>query len=703
MKTRLEMKDGVAHLLLDDPDKKVNTLGGEMVEEISSRLDELAGDGGVKAVVIRSPKPTGFLAGADIDELKSIALSPQAEEGGTRASRRGQALMDKVEDFPKPVVAAVHGPCLGGGLELALAAQARVAGDDPSTRLGLPELKLGILPGFGGTYRLPRLVGLVGAMEAILASKTFEARQALKRGLVDEVAAVEQLPGVAGRLALSLLQPSARGRLLGRRHAALPLGQRLMGAPGLKSLAVAKARKQVVSRTGTHYPAPLEFLELLSSRLGSPRAAHLDAEARALGRLLATPVAANLIRLFFLGQDAKRQVKGAKGARVERAGIIGSGFMGSAIAIPLADKAGLPVALKDTSESVLGRALKKGWDFESGRARRRQVSRLEAERRFHLFSPSLGWEGFSRVDVAIEAVPEILDLKRSIMAEAEAAMRPDAVIASNTSTLPITSLAEGARHPERIVGMHFFSPAERMPLVEVIPGGKSSPQALATVVDLALRMGKTPVVVADRPGFLVNRILFPYLLESLLMLEEGIPVARVDKAAVDFGMPLGPVKLIAEVGVEVTVKAGHVMLKAFGDHLAAPRLMERPDFAQAFAKGPDGKARVNPAMISQWVGKPDPGIPDRDIQDRLFVAMILEGLRCLKEGIVAEAGMLDLAMVFGTGFPPFRGGLMREADRLGAPALLQRCRELAAQYGPRFQPLPELEEKAQNGGRFCQA
>jgi 3-hydroxyacyl-CoA dehydrogenase/enoyl-CoA hydratase/3-hydroxybutyryl-CoA epimerase len=687
MKTRVEISAGVAHLILDDPDKKLNTLGKAMILELGQVLDELAVKAEVRALVIRSAKSGGFLAGADIDELRGIALSSGARAGGLQASQAGQALMNKIEDFPKPVLAAIHGPCLGGGLELALACHARLAANHPSTRLGLPELSLGIVPGFGGTYRLPRVLGLVRAMEMVLASKTLEAKQAYKQGLVDDLCSLEQLPQVAQEMALA---PR-------RKKKPLPLALGIMQWPGLKNFAIARAKSKVLEKTRGRYPAPLRFLSILQSQYGKARDPALLAEAEALADTLASPEARNLVKLFFLSQEAKKQGGAQRPSKVRSVGVVGSGFMGSGIAIPLVDKAQVAVTLKDSNQAMLGRAMKKAWDYEMKRVKRKQVDQVEGLRRFQMLSPSAGTEGFQRLDLVIEAVPEVLDLKKKVFAELEGVMRPEAILASNTSTLPISQLSGGARHPQRFIGMHFFSPAEVMPLVEVIPGKETSAETTSATLDLAMKMGKTPVLVKDSPGFLVNRILLPYALEAAQMVAEGVPVAQVDEAAVDFGMPMGPIRLVGEVGVEVMLKALHSIVGAFQGHMAVPAWVEHPDLAKAFSKGQDGKWSVDAPLIQGWVNLPDPKLPDQDVQDRLFHAMLNEAARCLAEGIVTDPGLLDLAMVMGTGFPPYKGGPLTEADARGTSAVLTRGRLLAQKYHARLGP-PELLEKKGTGG-----
>jgi 3-hydroxyacyl-CoA dehydrogenase/enoyl-CoA hydratase/3-hydroxybutyryl-CoA epimerase len=672
--TRIEKSGPIAHLVLDDQAEKLNTLGKAMIDELMAQVAALKADTEVKAVVLRSGKASGFLAGANLNELQALSTSQDAVTDGYNAAKAGQALMNAIEDCGKPTVAAVHGPALGGGCEITLCCTARVAAID-SAKIGLPEIQLGILPGFGGSYRLPRLLTHATALPLILASTQLDARRALKNGLVDDICPVEQLPQVAEALALSLLKPGTKERLAEIRWDKQPFVNRFLEKGPLRAIVLRKAREGVMAQTKGVYPAPLKVLSVIAQH-DNNRTESLEREAKGLGELLATDVSRNLVRLFFLGQDAKKQAGGVKGAKVAKAAVVGAGFMGSGIAIPLVTRAKLPTALKESNLEVLGKALKKVKDYLGKGVAKRRVTPVAAQQQFDLLNPGAGAADFGQVDLLIEAVPEILDLKHKVFDELETLVRQDTILASNTSTLPIGDIAAKAKVPERFIGMHFFSPAEVMPLVEIIPGPKTSKEAVATVVDLSLKMGKTPVVVKDSPGFLVNRILMPYLLEAIQLVDEGVPVALVEAAATEFGMPVGPIKLIGEVGVPVIQHVFEILHSHYKDHLPNPAWMGRADFGSAFVRDAAGKMQIQPSLIEGWVGKPNPGYPPDDIQDRLFLAMLNEGARTMAEGLVPEPGLLDLAMIYGTGFPPYRGGLLREADKRGLRACLDRCHAL---------------------------
>jgi 3-hydroxyacyl-CoA dehydrogenase/enoyl-CoA hydratase/3-hydroxybutyryl-CoA epimerase len=694
--TRIEKSGPVAHLIMDDAPEKLNTLGKAMITELAERIAELKVDASVQAMVIRSGKASGFLAGANLNELQSLSASKDAVTDGYLAAKGGQALMDAIEDLGKPVVAAIHGPALGGGCELALACTARVAATE-GVKIGLPEIQLGILPGFGGSWRLPRLLTHMAALPLILASTQLDGRRALKAGLVDDVAPVEQLPQVAEALALSLLKPGGRERLFAARRAKQPLVNKLFDIGPMKGIVFSMARKNVLAKTRGAYPAPLKALEVMAQHTDH-RGSSLEREAKGLGELLATDVSRNLVRLFFLGQDAKKQAGGVKGAKVGSVAVVGAGFMGSGIAIPLVTRAKLPTILKEANLEVLGRALKKVKDYLGKGVAKRRVTPTQAAQQFDLLSPGAGAD-LAGVDLVIEAVPEILDLKHKVFAELEAQVPAGAILASNTSTLPIGDIAAKAKHPERFIGMHFFSPAEVMPLVEIIPSAKTSKETIATVVDLTLKMGKTPVVVKDSPGFLVNRILMPYIMEAAQMVEEGVPVEAVDRAAVKFGMPVGPIKLMGEVGIPVITHVAKNLQQHFGEHLPKTAWTSRADLGEAFTKDAAGKLKLDSGLIQAWVGKADPGYAQAEIQDRLFLAMLNEGARCMAEGIVPEAGYLDLAMIYGTGFPPYKGGLLREAEARGLGACVARAEALAAK-APWLAPCDGLKAAAAQGGYY---
>jgi len=591
--------------------------------------------------------------------------------------------------------------CLGGGTELALACRWRIAADDDATRLALPEVKLGILPGWGGTWRLPRLIGVPAALDLMMSGREVGASAARRLGLVDEVAPAAALAESARAWVAGLLK-AGDGRVRARRAAARGAARRWLvdANPAGRALACALAADRA-ARAAPAYPAPREIAALVGAQWRGGRAAALEREAQALGRMLASPEARSLLGLFFLTQEAKGAGPAAAPRPIARVGVVGGGLMGSGIATVFASRL-LPVRIRDVSPADVGKALRHVADHFTAQARRRRLTPLAARDRMDRVSGGTSLAELAGADLVVEAVPEILALKRRVFAELEAVVRPDAILASNTSTLPIARIAEGLARPERVIGMHFFFPAPRMPLVEIIPSARTSPETVAAVVAVARACGKTAIVVKDAPGFLVNRILMPYLLEALILLEEGATVAAVDGAALAYGMPMGPVRLTAEVGPVVAQKAGEVILEAFKDRLEAPRLAAALGEPGLFAARGRGRVPVPAALeaAARSSGRPARAHGPGELQDRLLLAMVNEAAWCLGDGIVESAALLDLSLITGIGFPPFRGGLLRWADGEGAAAVAGRLEALAARSGPRFAPAPFLAALAKAGGRF---
>ena len=698
----LTLTDGIAVLTLDVPGEPVNVLGRAVLEEFQALLARIEADPEARAVVLVSGKAENFVAGADIQEFKQI----DSAEAGEALARAGQDMINRLERFPKPIVVAIHGACVGLGCELSLACAWRIATDSPKTVIGLPEVQIGILPGAGGCQRLPRTIGVSAALDIILAGKTERAAKAFKLGLVDELVPPSILRGTALAAADRIARhgpPERRkpGKLLLDRN---PLGRLIV---------YRQARKQVLKKTGGHYPAPLAALEAVRTGMERGMPAGLKREARLFGELAVGEVSRNLVRIFF-ATNALKKDDGVAGAsarplQVRRLGIVGSGFMGSGIAGTAVSQAGVEARLKDAELARVGKGLKAALDVLRGQLTRRRITRTEFDRKAALLTGAADWRGFEGADLVIEAVFEDLAVKRKVMAEAEAVLRPDAVLASNTSTIPIASIAEGTRHPERVLGMHFFSPVERMPLLEVIPAAGTGPDAIATAVQFGRRMGKTAIVVADRPGFWVNRILSPYLNEAGLLLLEGTPVDVIDTSMTRFGFPVGPIALLDEVGLDVAVKASGVMHAAFGE-----RMQPAPGVAKMVEAGRLGRKSGKGFYLYHAGHKTDPdpaaykilgvaplATADRAVVERRLVYILLnEAALALAEGVVHSPRDGDLGAIFGIGYPPFRGGPLRYIDTLGAAAVVRVLEDLAASHGPRFTPAPALVEMARDGARY---
>jgi 3-hydroxyacyl-CoA dehydrogenase/enoyl-CoA hydratase/3-hydroxybutyryl-CoA epimerase len=600
--------------------------------------------------------------------------------------RRGQALFEQLAHLPFPTVAAIDGACLGGGTELALACDYRLMSDSPKARIGLPEVRLGIFPAWGGSTRLPRLVGLQAALDLILTGKQLDAKRAKRIGLVDEAVPAAIFDAWARRFARGQLG-AAKPR--GRRNPKTFADWALEGNPLGRRLLFRKARESVLKQTGGHYPAPLEALAVVEESYGRPVEAGLEAEARRIGNVFGGEVQRNLLSIFFLTEEVKKETgvreASVKPREVRRVGVLGAGLMGGGIAQLAADK-GIPARMKDIEPKALAHGFATAASLWREAVKKRRLKPREMEGKMALLSGTLDYTGFARCEVTIEAVVEKLAVKRAVLADWEAVVPSSAIFASNTSTLPISEIAAGAKEPGRVVGMHFFNPVHRMPLVEVIRGERTSDETVATIFALAKTLGKTPVVVRDSPGFLVNRILAPYLSEAVRLVREGCRIEDVDRGMISFGMPVGPLELLDDIGLDVAVKAGEVLEKAFPERMQAAgdeALVASGRLGRKNGKGfyeyEDGK-RGEPsaeAYAALRVSPPERSeVPLDVIVERLVLPMVNEAAYCLEEDVVSGPAKLDLAMIFGTGFPPFRGGLLRHADALKADRVLARLSDL---------------------------
>jgi 3-hydroxyacyl-CoA dehydrogenase/enoyl-CoA hydratase/3-hydroxybutyryl-CoA epimerase len=700
-------ENGIAVITFNLPGEPVNKLTSAVRVELEALLIGFRDDSSVRAMVLISGKPDNFIAGADIEEFTGLSSQDAAE----RLSFEGQETVSRVETFHKPIVAAIHGACLGGGLELALACHYRIATDHPKTQLGLPEVQLGLIPGAGGCQRLPRLIGARAALDMILAGKSERAAKALRLGLVDEVVPVSILRQVAVRAADRL---SREG---------VPQRAGKGGVPGLlldrtaagRQLVYRAARKQILKRTGGHYPAPLAALEAVRVGLEQGVTAGLAEEHRAFGELAVGDASRKLVQIFFATTALKKDDGVPPGIatprQIRRLGIVGSGFMGAGIAGTAVLNVEVDTRLKDSDLTRVGKGLKAANRLLKERLEKRRLTRPQYERLSALLSGSADYSGFQRADLVIEAVFEDLEVKRKVMAEVESVVRPDAIFATNTSTIPIRHIAEGAQRPERVLGMHFFSPVERMPLLEVIPTEATADDTLVTAVRFGRRMGKTVIVVADTPGFWVNRILSPYLNEAGHLLQEGVPIEVIDRTMTSFGFPVGPVALLDEVGLDVAEKAGNVMHEAFGERMKPAGALSRMLGAtrlgrkngRGFYRYKEGhKAGVDQSVYPLLGVRPTEAHDDL-VQRRLVYAMLNEAAMACAENVVRSARDADIGAVFGIGFPAFRGGPLRMIDDLGAGRVVETLYQLQEHYGERFRPAAALLEMSRRSGRYYPA
>jgi 3-hydroxyacyl-CoA dehydrogenase/enoyl-CoA hydratase/3-hydroxybutyryl-CoA epimerase len=675
-------------IVLDREDSKVNLIDERWIEEMT-RAVERAEREKPQGFVLLSGKPGNFIAGADVSLIASLADSFEAAS----KARVGQELLSRIEDLPCRTVCAINGACLGGGLETALAFRYRIAADDHSIAIGLPEVRLGILPGFGGAYRLPRAVGVMQALPLVLTGKNLRPRSASRIGLVHRLTAPALLEEVA-------LQAARSGLPLPRRKTSQVLSEFALGrTPVGRSLLKTLARRNVLRETGGHYPAPFEIIERVVGGYGSSRARAMHLEAEAFGRLAVSSVAKNLLFLFQGSESLGRQGPAGLAAREEgpmrRGVVIGAGTMGGAIAGALASR-GIEVRMRDVSIEALRVGMANAARPLNRRVEARALEPRERDAILAKISPTTELTGLSRAAFVIEAAPENLELKTRIFRDLEERLPDRAFLATNTSSIPITRIAAALRRPERLVGVHFFNPVDRMPLVEIIPGERTSPHVVRQAVSLIRSLKKSPLVVGDRPGFLVNRVLFPYLNEAALAVGEGWSVERIDRALLRFGMPMGPLAVLDEVGLDVAQKVAAVLEEAFGER-AKPaailaRLLEKGALGKkagrGFWRGTGSTRTPNGTDLGKRGGEEAP--EDAAIVERLLTGMINEAARVLGEGVVSDPDHLDLGTVLGCGFPPFRGGIRRFALALGEDEVRARLDRLFKRYGNRFAPAEEL-------------
>ncbi|HHH35701.1 MAG TPA: crotonase [Gammaproteobacteria bacterium] len=653
--------DDIAWLTLDKAESPVNVLSVEVIAELDRRLQELSGQA-LRGLVIRSAKGNGFIAGADIREFLTVRDVAEA----TELMRGCHTVLDRLEAFSYPTVALIHGFCLGGGLELALACRYRIAEDDPATRLGLPEVRLGIHPGFGGTVRLTRLIGPAQALQLMLTGRSVSARAARRLGVVDHAVPRRQLERAAREMILHPPPPHEPTRL-----------QRLPGHVLLRPLVAAYLRRTVARRAPEkHYPAPYALIDLWRRYADDPRTM-LAQEAHSVAELVTGPTAQNLIRVFFLQEKLKGLGKGSD-FRARHVHVVGAGVMGGDIAAWCALR-GLRVTLQDQSPERLAPAIGRAHALFRKRLRQPRLVNAAMDR----LMPDVEGLGVARADVIVEAIFENADAKRDLYRSLEPRMKADALLATNTSSIPLEELEQALSRPGRLVGLHFFNPVAKMQLVEIVHGRDTDATMVAQATAFARQIDRLPLPVQSSPGFLVNRILMPYLLEAVLLESEGVPPEVIDRAAVDFGMPMGPIELADTVGLDICLSVAEILARSL-DTTVPPRLRQLVEEGRlgrksgrgfyTYKKGRPRKARVKHDEMPA------------DLEDRLVLAMLNEAVACLREGVVENEDFLDGGIVFGTGFAPFRGGPMHYIRSEGAARLRARLETLARAHGERFTP-----------------
>jgi 3-hydroxyacyl-CoA dehydrogenase/enoyl-CoA hydratase/3-hydroxybutyryl-CoA epimerase len=677
----------LATLSLGSSEERSITLTPERINSFIDALHKVK-EAKPKGLILRSPNPDSFCVGADISLIQSVT----ERDKGAELAKQGQDAYNLLEDLPCTTVAAIGGPCVGGGCELVLACDYRIAADLPSTAIGLPETKLGILPGFGGTYRLPRVVGLPKALDIILAGKTLRPKQALKAGLVDQVTSSSNLFKLAEDIASgSKALPKNKRPFMEQILSKNPLGRAFVKRNALKA---------TTAQTKGFYPAPIKALEVTTDGLGRDRDLGLEIEAQKLGELIVTPESKALVHVFYLteaakalGKSSKRDIEGI------HALVIGAGTMGAGIAGALA-KNNHQVIVKDNSDTSLERGK---LHTAKELAKARHLSSFERQ----AISSRIDWIQFSsptlaRSQIVIEAVFEDLNLKKRIFGELSNQVNPDCVLATNTSSLSVSDMAVAVKHPERFVGMHFFNPVEKMPLVEIIRGEKTSEATIAKVAAIATEMGKFPIVVNDVPGFLVNRILIPYLNEAVFLLQEGYSIETIDRAALKFGMPMGPIRLLDEVGLDVAAHVSKVMIAGYGERMNVPAFAEQ--LINLDRKGRkngrgfydySGKNTISWNGLSQALNLPNKPsgtqLTEDKLADRMILHLVNEAMKCLNQGVAGKdltlaEKQIDLGTVMGIGFPPFRGGVLYYARKRGMEAIHTELTQLNKTFGQRYEP-----------------
>ncbi|KLN63033.1 MULTISPECIES: fatty acid oxidation complex subunit alpha FadJ [Vibrio] len=684
----------IAWLSIDVPGEKMNTLQAAFAEEMEAIFGQLAEKGAaIKGLVVHSLKPDNFIAGADVRMLDACTSAKEAQA----LAEKGQQMFQQLSDLPYPVVAAIHGPCLGGGLELALACDYRVCTDSDKTRLGLPEVQLGLLPGSGGTQRLPRLIGLLPSLDLILTGKQLRAKKAKKLGVADAVVPHTILLDVAK----SFVEKNV-GKKKGKRK--VPAKEKLISNTGLgRKVIFEQAAKKTNEKTRGNYPAADAILEVIRFGLEKGFEKGQKKEAERFGELVMTSESKALRSIFFATTEMKKENgSDAQPKSIERAAVLGGGLMGAGISHVSIAKAKVPVRVKDVSNDGVLNALKYNYKLFDKQRKRRIISKAQQQSKMLQLSGGTDFTTFNHTDIVVEAVFEDLNLKQQMVADIESNAKDSTIFATNTSSLPIHQIAEKAARPENVVGLHYFSPVEKMPLVEVIPHHGTSDETISTVVEFARKQGKTPIVVKDCAGFYVNRILAPYMNEAAQVLMVGEPIEQLDNALLNFGFPVGPITLLDEVGVDIGAKIMPILVAELGDRFQGPDVFDKllndnrkgRKSGKGFYTYKGKKKEVDKSVYKLLSLNPESKMAEKDIAMRCVLPMLNEAVRCLDEGIIRSPRDGDIGAIFGIGFPPFLGGPFRYMDQIGIKKLVEIMNEHAQKYGDRFAPCDGLLTRA---------
>ena len=698
----LVIEDSIAVITIDIKSENQNVLQASFVDEVTAILDQIE-QSDAKGVILTSGKEDTFIAGADINMLKSL----KDRESIAEVANAGYAIFNRIETFKIPVVAEVHGPCIGGGLELSLACHGRVGSNAKVTKFALPEVQLGLLPGGGGTQRLPELVGVVEALTMMTTGRQIRAKKAIKIGLIDRIADPIHIRKASLELIEKLRAGAIKRNQLGQKNLFKPakvidhlLNNYLIKTKPVRDYILDQARKKVMKQTRGKYPAPLKIIDCVEAWARDGKTKGFNTEAKGFADLVLSPEAKQLMNLFFAITDLKKErfIKGrTKPKQISRLGVVGGGLMGSGIALVSAEKAKVPVRVQERDHSALDKCMQYSWKHLQRKTKKRRMTQSEANRIQGRISGTLDYSGFSKAELVIEAAFESLEVKHDVIKQIEANCPSDVIIATNTSSIPIEKIAEGAKKPENVIGMHYFSPVEKMPLLEIIKTDQTSDKAIITAVDFGRKQGKTVIVVKDGAGFYTSRILATYMNEAAYLLSEGVPVERIDKAMLDFGYPVGPFTLLDEVGIDVATKIMPVMQEAFGERMRAPECFEalkstgrlgkkdKRGFYDYHYEG-DGPRPIDESVYSELKIKPENQMAVEDIQARCHLILLNEAARCLEEGILESPRDGDIGAIFGLGYPPFHGGPFRFMDTLGLSAIEEQMKNYVEQGHDRFEP-----------------
>lgn len=689
--------NNIAWLAIDVPNEKMNTLQAAFADEMEQVFAEIEQHkGALQGLIIHSGKPDNFVAGADVRMLDACKSAQEAQA----LAEKGQQMFQKLADLAFPVVAAIHGPCLGGGLELALACDYRVCSDDDKTRIGLPEVQLGLLPGSGGTQRLPRLIGLLPSLDMILTGKQLRAKKAKKLGVVDAC--------VPNTILLEVAKQFVEQKDKAKRKTTTK--EKLMAQTGFgRKVIFEQAAKKTEQKARGNYPATSAILEVIRHGLEHGYEAGLAKEAQQFGELVMTDQSKALRSIFFATTEMKKENGAdAEPKTVDRVAVLGGGLMGAGISHVTVAKAKLPARIKDVSNDGVLNALNYNYKLFEKQKKRRILSKAQLQAKMNQLSGGIDFTTFNRTDVVIEAVFEDLALKQQMVADVEDNAKTDTIFATNTSSLPIHQIAEEAQRPENVVGLHYFSPVEKMPLVEVIPHESTSEETISTVVDLARKQGKTPIVVKDRAGFYVNRILTPYMNEAAQILLVGEPIEHLDNALLNAGFPVGPIALLDEVGVDIGAKIMPILVDELGPRFKGPDVFDTllndgrkgRKSGKGFYTYNGKKKQVDKSVYKLLKLEPESKLTEKEIAMRCLLPMLNEAVRCLDEGIIRSARDGDIGAIFGIGFPPFLGGPFRYMDQLGIKQVVEIMNEHASKYGDRFAPCDGLLTRASIDAKF---